>query len=280
MSAIATRPQRPRPAPTHADSYDNIEPWFDKLAACDPDDAARGELREYIVQLCLPLAEHIARRYSGRGLDYDDLEQVARLGVVEAVDRFDIDRGTSFLSFAVPTIMGEVRRHFRDYGWAIRVPRRTKEIQQRLRPVTDALAQQLGRQPTARELADELGVDLVEVTRAFIADNSYRPDSLDTPVQNSEDSTPQSIGDMLGADDPGFELTEDAMAVGPLIAELPERERSILIMRFFESRTQADIAERVGVSQMQISRIVANTLTTLRTRALKEPEPALGPVRR
>lgn len=273
MPKSATRQQQPRIA-RRADSYDNIEPWFEKLATFDSGEPDHHEVREHIVQLCLPLASHIARRFTGRGEDSDDLEQISRLGLVHAVDRFDISRGSSFLSFAVPTIMGEVRRHFRDHTWAVRVPRRTKEIQQQLRPTTELLSQRHGRRPTAREIAAELNVDLTEVTQAVIAGNAYRPDPIDTPARTDDENTPRSLVDTLGTEDPCYQLTEDAMAIKPLIAELPEHERNILIMRFFKSRTQADIAERVGVSQMQISRILAKTLTALRTRALDEPQPA------
>lgn len=132
------------------DSYDNIEPLFEKVAALDSEDPRREALRDELIERCLPLAEHIARRFAGRGEAFDDLLQVARLGLVHATDRFDIDRGSSFLSFAVPTIMGEVRRHFRDNTWAVRVPRRVKEIQLTIGPAVEALAQRLGRIPKAR----------------------------------------------------------------------------------------------------------------------------------
>ncbi|MGN2636608.1 RNA polymerase sigma factor SigF [Nocardia takedensis] len=252
-------------------SYDNIEPWFEKLAALAADDPHRASVRTQIVERCLPLAEHIARKFSGRGEDFDDLLQVARLGLVQAVDRFDVERGASFLSFAVPTIMGSVRRHFRDGTWALRVPRRAKEVQAQVRPAIEALSQKLGRMPTAREIAAELDLEVVEVTQAIMAANAYQTNSLDATSNSSDEQTRPSIADTLGREEPSYRLLEDALAVRPLLAALPERERQVLVWRFFENRTQAQIADRLGVSQMQVSRILTRTLKKLREQALAEP---------
>ncbi|WP_228838863.1 RNA polymerase sigma factor SigF [Nocardia amamiensis] len=256
------------------DSYDNIEPWFEKLAAVEETDPHHAELREEVVRRCLPLAEHIARKFAGRGESFDDLLQIARVGLVLAVDRFDITRGSSFLGFAVPTIMGEVRRHFRDNTWSLRVPRRLKEIQLRIGPATETLSHRLGRMPTAREIAAELDVELGEVTQALIAGNAYQTNSLDSAARHDDEGAPQPLADTLGAEEPCYQLLEQAMAVRPLIAELPPRDRQVLILRFFESRTQAQIAERLGVSQMQVSRILARILGELRERALGTDEAA------
>ncbi|WP_024804602.1 RNA polymerase sigma factor SigF [Nocardia sp. BMG51109] len=253
-----------------SDSYDNIEPEFAKLAALDPDDPHREAERERIVGLCLPLAEHIARKFSGRGENFDDLLQVARVGLVQAVDRFDVERGSSFLSFAVPTIMGEVRRHFRDNTWAVRVPRRTKEIQLSIGGAVDALAQRLGRLPKAREIADELDVDLVEVTQALIAGNAYQMSSLEAATGDDGENTPLSLREVLGEAEPKYDRVEEFMAVKPLIADLPDREQQVLIMRFFETKTQTQIADALGISQMHVSRILAKTLTWLREEALRD----------
>ncbi|MET7767837.1 RNA polymerase sigma factor SigF [Nocardia sp. NPDC005366] len=254
------------------DSYDDIEPWFDKLAALDADDPHRSSLRTQIVERCLPLAEHIARKFSGRGEDFDDLLQVARLGLVQAVDRYDVSRGATFLSFAVPTIMGSVRRHFRDGTWALRVPRRAKEVQALIRPAIEALSQRLGRMPTAREIAAELDLDVVEVTQALMAANAYQTNSLDAVASSSDEQARPSIADTLGAEEPSYRLLEDALAVRPLLAALPERERRVLVMRFFENKTQAQIADRLGVSQMQVSRILTRTLKKLREQALGDDQ--------
>lgn len=255
---------------SRGDSYDNIEPLFEKIAALDSTDPRRGPLREELIGRCLPLAEHIARKFSGRGENFDDLLQVARLGLVQAADRFDITRGSSFLSFAVPTIMGEVRRHFRDNTWAVRVPRRTKEIQLSLGPTIEALSQQLGRIPRAREIAEELRVDLVEVTQALIAGNAYQSSSLDAVAGDDIENAPLPLLDSLGAEESHYRYVEDYLAVQPLIEELPEREKQVLIMRFFESKTQSQIAEQLGVSQMHISRILSRTLAKLRDQALRD----------
>ncbi|WP_378738981.1 RNA polymerase sigma factor SigF [Nocardia brasiliensis] len=259
-----------RRSQSRGDSYDNIEPWFEKMAALAAGDPHRNELREEVLRRCLPLAEHIARKFSGRGEAFDDLHQIARVGLVLAVDRFDVARGSSFLSFAVPTIMGEVRRHFRDNTWAVRVPRRLKEIQQLIGPATETLSNRLGRVPTAREIAAELELELGEVTQALIASNGYQTKSIDAVVRDDGENAALPVTAGLGAEEPCYRLLEQSMTVRPLIAALPERERRVLIMRFFESLTQAQIAERLGVSQMQVSRILSKTLNTLREQALGE----------
>ncbi|QBS39613.1 RNA polymerase sigma factor SigF [Nocardia sp. CS682] len=255
---------------SRGDSYDNIEPLFEKIAALDEGDPRRETMREELIGRCLPLAEHIARKFAGRGENFDDLLQVARLGLVQATDRFDVTRGSSFLAFAVPTIMGEVRRHFRDNTWAVRVPRRTKEIQLSIGATVEALSQRLGRIPRAREIADELDVDIVEVTQALIAGNAYQSSSIDAVAGDDIENAPLPLLESLGAEEPSYHLVEDYLAVRPLIEELPERERQVLIMRFFESKTQSQIADVLGVSQMHVSRILSKTLNQLRDQALRD----------
>ncbi|MFI5778943.1 RNA polymerase sigma factor SigF [Nocardia sp. NPDC051570] len=247
-----------------------MEPLFAELAGYDATDPRRIALRERVIGRCLPLADHIARKFAGRGESFEDLLQIARLGLLYAIDRFDPAYGSTFLGFAVPTIMGEVRRHFRDHTWAVRVPRRIKEIQQMLGPATEALIHRLGRLPRAREIAEELGIDLTEVTQALIANNGYETSPIDAVADTESDNAPQSLLDLLGAEEPEYRMVEDYLAVAPLIAALPERERRVLVMRFFESQTQAQIARRIGVSQMQVSRILAGTLNTLRDQALRD----------
>lgn len=266
----SARPENSRRTHSGTDSYDNIEPLFEKLEAIGPDDARRAEVREELIERCLPLAEHIARKFAGRGEIFDDLLQVARVGLVHAVDRFDVTRGSSFLSFAVPTIMGEVRRHFRDNTWSVRVPRRVKEIQLNIGPTIETLSQRLGRMPKAREIAAELDVDLVEVTQALIAGNAYQSASIDAVAGDDIENAPLPLLESLGSEEPSYRWVEDYLAVKPLIAELPERERQVLIMRFFDSMTQTQIAEVLGVSQMHVSRILARTLNWLREQALRD----------
>jgi RNA polymerase sigma-B factor len=175
-------------------------------------------LRDQLVARCTPLADNIARRFNGRGEPLDDLTQVARVGLMNAIDRFDAERGSSFLSFAVPTIMGEVRRHFRDNTWAMRVPRRVKETHLRIGGAIDALSQRLGRSPTAREIAAELDVDRAEVTQALIAANAYQPTSIDAAMASGESES--TLLDTLGEPEPRYERIEEYLAIGPLVAAL------------------------------------------------------------
>ncbi|UGT60323.1 SigB/SigF/SigG family RNA polymerase sigma factor [Nocardia asteroides] len=255
---------------TSKGGYENLEPRFTELATLDQADPARARLREDIITAALPLAEHIAMKFAGRGENADDLVQVAMVGLVQAVDRFDVTVGASFVGFAVPTIMGEVRRHFRDRTWAVRVPRATKELQQRLAPAIEVLSHKLHRMPTAREIAAHLDVDLVEVTQALIARNGYAAEPIEQP-RGDDDSGTSSALDAFAAPDPGYNLLEDAITVGPLLAALPERDRQVLMWRFGDNLTQSEIAKRLGISQMQVSRILTRVLTTLREQALSEP---------
>ena len=219
--------------------------------------------RDRIVERCLPLADHIARRFDGRGEPRDDLVQVARVGLVNAVIRFDVHAGSDFVSFAVPTIMGEVRRHFRDNSWSVKVPRRLKELHLRLGAATAELSQRLGRAPTATELAAELDMDRDEVIEGLVAGSSYNTLSIDSGGGGSEEDAP-AIADTLGDVDLGLDQIENREALRPLLAALPERERTVLLLRFFESLTQTQIAERVGISQMHVSRLLAKSLARLR----------------
>ncbi|MBB5915367.1 RNA polymerase sigma-B factor [Nocardia transvalensis] len=255
------------------DSYDGIEPEFERLADLDPGDARYPRLRDEIVMRCLPLAEHIARRFAGRGLDYDDLLQVAREGLLGAVDRFDPHRGPTFVAFAVPTVMGTVRRYFRDQGWTLHVPRGTKDLQQRIAAITPDLAQRLARTPDTRDLADALDVETDQIAQALTASNCYRTRSLDCPAEPGNDPA-VTVGDTCGGPEPCYRLLEDAITVRPLIEALPEQDRAVLIQRFFAGRTQADIGAELGVSQMQVHRILTRTLNTLREQALDDTSPA------
>lgn len=265
IPATRTRTSRARPA---ANAYDDLEPLFVRLAELGAADPRRKSLREGVIRQCLPLAENIARKYAGRGENFEDLLQTARVGLMVAIDRFDPAHGAPFLSFAIPTIMGEVRRHFRDYTWAVRVPRRLKELQLVIGPAIDTLFQRLGRTPTAAEIAAELDTDPVEITRALLARNAYRSSSLDARI-GSEDAAPSPLDD-LGIEQPEFSLVEDRMAVKPLIEALSERDRRALILRYFESQSQSRIAESFGVSQMQVSRILSRTLNSLHEQLFRD----------
>lgn len=234
---------------------------FRRLDALDPDSEQSRRERDRIVERCLPLADHIARRFDGRGEPREDLVQVARVGLVNAVIRYDVDTGSDFVSFAVPTIMGEVRRYFRDNSWSVKVPRRLKELHLRLGAATSELSQRLGRAPTASELADALEMDRQEVVEGLVAGSSYNTLSIDG---GRGDEDVPAILDTLGAADLNLDQIEDREALRPLLAALPERERTVLLLRFFDSLTQTQIAERVGVSQMHVSRLLAKSLARLR----------------
>jgi RNA polymerase sigma-B factor len=223
------------------------------------------ELRDQLVTAHLGLAEYLARRFDNRGEPLDDLVQVASLGLVKAVDRFDPERGLEFSTFATPTIVGELKRHFRDKGWAVRVPRRVQELHLRLGQVIASLGQSLGRSPTIAEIAREASASEEEVLEAMEAGHAYRTTSLDAPARGDEPG--QSLGDRLGDDDSRLAETEEWVSLSPLLDELPQRERTILHLRFFHGRTQSEIAARMGISQMHVSRLLARTLQQLRERA-------------
>jgi RNA polymerase sigma-B factor len=243
--------------------YADVPDMFRELATFPADSMEFQRQREKIVERCLPLADHIARRFEGRGEPRDDLVQVARVGLVNAVVRFDIEAGSDFVSFAVPTIMGEVRRHFRDNSWSVKVPRRLKELHLRLGAATADLSQRLGRAPTATELAGELGMDRDEVIEGLVAGSSYNTLSIDTGG-GSDDDDARAIADTLGDVDAGLDQIENRESLRPLLEALPERERTVLVLRFFESMTQTQIADRVGISQMHVSRLLSKSLARLR----------------
>jgi RNA polymerase sigma-B factor len=235
---------------------------FRKLNTLTEKSAEWDRARADIVRRCMPLAEHIARRFDGRGESREDIAQVARLGLVNAVNRFDVECGSDFVSFAVPTIMGEVRRHFRDNSWSVKVPRRLKELHLQLGSATADMSQRLGRAPTPTELAQELDLDRDEVVEALIAGSGYNTLSIDSGGGGDDDTPP--LTETLGSDDANLDRIENHEALRPLLDALPERERTVIVLRFFESLTQSQIAERVGISQMHVSRLLARTLARLR----------------
>lgn len=241
-----------------------VEDLFERLAACSTP-GERRRWRQRIITECLPLADHIAYRFVGRGEPSDDLIQVARIGLVKSVDRYVPAKGR-FMAFAVPTIRGEVRRHFRDGTWSMRVPRKVQETQLRMRHAVETLSQRLNRSPTNPEVARELGVDDDDVAQSHSAHWAYRPLSLDAPRPADDGSEPTGIGATHGVDDPGYETVENIMVLREAIAELDPRRRAILGMRFFEGLTQREIALRLDISQVQVSRLLDATLTRLRDR--------------
>ena len=246
--------------------YAHLAPLFEEFARLPPDHPDRAALRNKLVTGYLPVVQHIARRFAGRGEPIDDLEQAGTVGLLNAVDRFEPDRGIDFLSYAVPTITGEIRRHFRDRTWSMRVPRRLKDLQSAINSVVGPLSQELGRAPRPSEIAARLGIPTEDVVEGLDAQQAYRSTSLDELVTGSD----TTLTDTLGSFDAELDKVEYRQSLAPLLDELPERERTILLLRFFGNMTQTQIAEKVGISQMHVSRLLAQTLALLRRRMMGE----------
>jgi RNA polymerase sigma-B factor len=227
-------------------------------------DGVRENLRHLAIAEMYNLAVAMARSYRGRGETTEDLVQVALVGLIKAVDRFDADRGPGFTAYAVPTVAGELKRHFRDKGWMIKVPRRLQDLGSALATGREALAQQLQRPPTVDELATHLGTTPEEVIDALDAAQVYRPASLSAPIHNVDSDGGPDLGDVLGSPDPGFELVDNMQSLRGLIEQLPARQRRILGLRFYDDMTQAQIARKIGVSQMHVSRLLTAALNQLR----------------
>jgi RNA polymerase sigma-B factor len=212
----------------------------------------------------LPLVQFLARRFRDRGEPLEDLVQVGTIGLIKAVDRFDPQRGVEFSTYATPTIVGEIKRHFRDKGWAIRVPRRLQELRISIGQATAELSQRSGRSPTVAELAAHLGISEDEVIEGLEGALAYSTTSLDTPVGGLSDGDAPLLGDTLHAESDDFEAIEYRESLKPLLAALPAREKRILVLRFFHGMTQSEIAEEIGISQMHVSRLLSRTLAQLR----------------
>ena len=234
-----------------------------RLAALDPDEPERQRVRDELVLMHLPLVHHLARRYRDRGEPTEDLLQVGTVGLINAIDRFDPSMGTEFATFATPTILGEIKRHFRDRTWAVKVPRRMQELHIAVSAATEGLAQTLGRSPTVHEIAENLDVTDDDVLDALEVRHAYAADSLD-PLGSPSDDASYAIADSLGDLDDALEAVDYRETLRPLLAALPERERRIVLLRFFQNRSQAQIAEELGISQMHVSRLLARTLVQLR----------------
>jgi RNA polymerase sigma-B factor len=234
---------------------------FEKMAHPEIADPDRRQLRDDVIRLCLPLAEQLARRFRNRGQPQDDLTQVAVVGLVKAVDGYDRTLGYPFISYAIPTILGELRRYFRDRTWAVRAPRRVQELRLEINRVVDSLTQRLGHSPTPTEIASHLRVEVDEVIEVVVASHGYRPMSLYQPV-GRDDAT--ELVELVGAPDSDLEGVELHESLPPLIAQLPQREQRIIALRFFGNLTQTEIAGRLGISQMHVSRLLSRALATLR----------------
>ncbi len=232
------------------------------LAETDDADPRHAAARDELVTMHLPLVQFLARRFRDRGEPLEDLVQVGTIGLIKAVDRFDPERGVEFSTYATPTIVGEIKRHFRDKGWAIRVPRRLQELRISIAQATAELSQKTGHSPTIAELAAHLEISEDEVIEGLEGAQAYSTSSLDAPL--GDDAEAPMLADRLGDEDPGIESIEYRESLKPLLAALPSRERRILALRFFHGMTQSQIAEEVGISQMHVSRLLAKSLATLR----------------
>ena len=255
--------------PIHAHGAERDDRELARRYRSDGDTAARNELIERL----MPLAHMLARRYQRPNVALDDLVQVAGLGLVKAVDRFDPDQGTALSSYAVPTILGELKRYFRDSSWAVHVPRDMQERVLRVNQTIESLSYKLGRSPTPAEVATDIGETIEYVLEAMEATSAYESISLDAAGDGPDEEAEPHV-DRIGFDDDRFELVEDAAGLAPRLRDLPERERLVLGLRFVEDMTQSQIAKRVGVSQMHVSRLIERGLNRVRSerqRGLQAP---------
>ncbi|HEY2565237.1 MAG TPA: SigB/SigF/SigG family RNA polymerase sigma factor [Acidimicrobiales bacterium] len=241
MADDARRPPLPR------------ERWVEFAASRDE------QLRDELVTEHIGLARRLAHRFANRGEPYDDLVQVGSIALIKAVDRFDPERGVEFTTYATGTVIGELKRHFRDKGWAVRAPRRIQELYLELGHTIDALSQELGRPPTVPELAESIGVSQDAILEAIEAGQGYRSSSIDAPGQRDE-----TLADRLGEDDAEVAVVDERSVLAPALAALPERQQEVVRLRFVDGLTQSEIAARVGISQMHVSRLLAQSLARIR----------------
>src|SRR5437868_7728831 len=235
---------------------------FGELAELAPGEPRRQRIRDELVELHLPLVEYLARRFRNRGEWLDDLTQVATIGLIKSIDRFDLGRGVEIATYATATIVSGIKRHFKDKGWAVRVPRRLQELKLSLTKAIGDLAQREGRAPTVSELAAHLQMSEEEVLEGLESANAYSTVSLDAPDSGDEDAP--AVADSLGMVDDALEGLENRESLKPLLEKLPAREKRILLLRFFGNMTQSQLAAELGISQMHVSRLLARTLTQLR----------------
>jgi RNA polymerase sigma-B factor len=256
------------PGPAH-----HANELINALAALPDNHARRTALRDQTIQAWLPMARRLAYRYANRGEPIDDLVQTATVGLIKAIDRFDPHRGAGFSGYAIPTIVGEIRRYFRDRTWSVRVPRRLQELRLATNETNSRLTHHLGRAPTVAEIAADLNVTEEDILEGLEAARAYTATSLSAPA--TADHT-QPLGDTLGTDDLGYELTELHLVLQPALAALDRREQRILALRFYGNQTQSQIAEQIGISQMHVSRLIAKALAKLRHRLGDDADPRLG----
>ena len=243
-------------------SRDEIRSMFRAYQGADSE-AEQAEVRARLVDQYIGLVEFLARRFRNRGEPLEDLVQVGTIGLLKAIDRFDLEREVEFSTYATPTIVGELKRHFRDKGWAVRVPRRLQELHLELTKIIGSLGQELGRSPTVAEIAEHSGISEEDVLEGLEIAQAYNFTSLDAPI-DSDDSDSSTFAEQMGSEDEQLENLEYRAALAPEMAKLPERERRILYLRFYRGMTQSEIADRLGISQMHVSRLLNRTLIRLR----------------
>jgi RNA polymerase sigma-B factor len=259
-------PTRVRPQ----DARELSRKFFDRLVTLEEGTHEFQYVRNTLIEMNLSLVRYAASRFRARGDSLEDIVQVGTIGLIKAIDRFEVSREVEFTTFAVPYIVGEIKRFFRDTSWAVHVPRRLQEARVELAKATEELGSRLGRTPTTRELAELMSLSEEEVIEARKASNGYQSASLDAAVTGDAENGESVLADLLGAEDPSLELVEDFHSLAPLIAGLDERERRIIHLRFVEELTQAQIAERIGVTQMHVSRLISRIIKQLRV-GLLEP---------
>jgi len=259
-TTTARRPTEVNPL-TRARTAGNADELLHAMAAMPAAHPSRPALRERVIEAWLPLARHLANRYAGRGEPMDDLLQTATVGLIKAVDKFDPGFGTDFAGYAIPTVIGEIKRHFRDRTWAIRVPRRLQELRLTITAANSTLTHTLGRSPTVADIAEHLEITEEEVLEGLEGARAYHAASLSAPAAAGGTT---ELGETLGAEDHGYAVTEARLTLGPALASLDDRERTILTLRFYGNLTQTEIAEQVGISQMHVSRLLTKALAKLR----------------
>ncbi|MGW2250210.1 SigB/SigF/SigG family RNA polymerase sigma factor [Kitasatospora sp. NPDC001660] len=253
-------------AMSKAEARELSDALFERLAGLARETYAYSYVRGTIIELNMPLVRFIAARFRHRAEDMDDILQVGTIGLIKAVDGYDPHRGVEFVTYAIPTITGEIKRFFRDTSWPVRVPRSMQELYLTVARGSDRLEQELARLPHPEEIAEDLHITVEEATEGLVAGRVYRPNSLDALRDQDTDETGSAMVDRLGCCDPGIELADFRTAVRPLLAELPEREQTVLKLRFWDGWTQSEIAARIGVSQMHVSRLLSAILARLRER--------------
>ncbi|MEW1657640.1 MULTISPECIES: RNA polymerase sigma factor SigF [unclassified Streptomyces] len=248
--------------------------FFDRLRELEEGTHAYQYARNTLIEMNMSMVRYVARRYRSRGGDMDDIVQVGIIGLIKAIDRFDVSREVEFSTYAVPYILGEMKRFFRDTGWAVHVPRRLQELRIELAKAKEQLRAALDRNPTVAELATHLGLPEEEVLEGLLAANGYAADSLDTPDEPDALGARRPLAEIVGGDDPALETIEDLHALAPLLRQLAPRERRIIELRFGQEMTQSQIGAELDISQMHVSRLLNRTLSTLRTGMLSDPAPA------